>query len=48
VIWQNPPTHIGTTRRGKQSNSHIDTREQNKIRAGDVIDIRIAGNPSVD
>ncbi len=41
VLWQNPPTHVGVMRAGKG-----DDREKNKLRAGDVIDIRIAGNPS--
>ncbi|TAE19041.1 MAG: PASTA domain-containing protein [Bacteroidetes bacterium] len=47
VIWQNPPTHIGTVRKGANAGSY-DSRERNKIRSGDVIDIRIAGNPSAE
>jgi hypothetical protein len=47
VIWQNPPTHIGTVRNNTKSGSY-DTRERNKIRSGDVIDLRIAGNPSAE
>ena len=46
VIWQNPPTHIGTVRRGVRSGSYTDERERNKIRAGDIIDIRVSGNPA--
>lgn len=41
VIWQNPPTHVGVVRTGS-----ADEREKNKLRSGDIIDVRIAGNPS--
>lgn len=41
VLWQNPPTHVGVARTGAS-----DERERNKLRAGDIIDVRIAGNPS--
>ncbi len=47
VTWQNPPTHIGTVRRGKGAGGNgYEERERNKIRAGDLMDIRIAGNPA--
>lgn len=46
VIWQNPPTHIGTVRNGTKPGGGYEERERNKIRAGDLMDIRIAGNPA--
>jgi|GEM_PF-272007 len=45
VVWQNPPTHIGTVRKGGKTGVY-EERERNKIRSGDLMDIKIAGNPA--
>lgn len=44
VLKQVPDTHIGKVKKGVRSGSKMDDRERNKIRAGEIIDLWVAGN----
>ncbi|NJO02689.1 MAG: PASTA domain-containing protein, partial [Bacteroidia bacterium] len=48
VIRQSPAVFIGKLKDGIQSGSLQDNRVRNKIRAGEVIDLWISGNPAAD
>lgn len=46
VLRQNPPVYVGKRRRGVKEGSMMDDRERNKVRAGEIIDLWVAGNPA--
>ncbi|GAB4397801.1 MAG: hypothetical protein OHK0053_15090 [Microscillaceae bacterium] len=46
VIKQSPPVYIGRAKTGVKPGSPMDDRERNMIRAGEIIDLWVAGNPA--
>ncbi len=46
VLSQNPSTHIGKVKEGVKSGSNQDARKKRLVRAGELVDLVVAGNPA--
>ncbi len=46
VISQNPPVYIGRTKEGVKPGSTMDNRKKSMVRAGEIIDLVVSGNPA--
>jgi eukaryotic-like serine/threonine-protein kinase len=46
VVRQTPTVFVGKARQGVRAGSAQDDRDRNKVRAGDIIDLWVAGNPA--
>ncbi len=48
VVKQSPPPYLGRLKKGVEQGSVMDNRERNEIRAGEIIDLWVVGNPAAE